>query len=88
MEKSIGKVREKSGNFVSPKKWELCRSVAMLKVQHKFWPPHSTFMRYITKCCVFFLAVNDFKRWLTTEVGLTSFGNLSARHKKVNATHC
>ena len=31
------------------------RSVAMLKVQDKFWPPHSTFMRYITKCCVFFL---------------------------------
>ena len=36
----------------------------------------------------FFLAVNDSKLWFTTEVGLTSFGNLSARHTKVKASHC
>ena len=37
---------------------------------------------------MFFLAVNDLKHWSTTGVRLTSYGNLSARRKKVKATHC
>ena len=27
MEKNTGKVREKSGNFVSPEKWEPCENI-------------------------------------------------------------
>ena len=27
MEKNTGKVREKSGNFVIPEKWEPCRNI-------------------------------------------------------------
>ena len=36
MEKNTGKVREKSGNFVSPEKWEPCEvSIAMSRSPNK-----------------------------------------------------
>ena len=37
MAKNTGKVREKSGNFVSPEKWEPCNTRALVrkKTKHK-----------------------------------------------------
>ena len=34
MEKNTGKVREKSGNFVIPEKWEPCNTVGKRAVGH------------------------------------------------------
>ena len=37
MEKNTGKVREKSGNFVSPEKWEPCQDMTLeKKTRHEF----------------------------------------------------
>ena len=33
MEKNTGKVREKSGNFVSPEKWEPCVNIEFLQIR-------------------------------------------------------
>ena len=42
MAKSTGKVREKSGNFVSPEKWEPCRSGKIVSKRNNMYTPYNS----------------------------------------------
>ena len=59
MEKNTGKVREKSGNFVSPEKWEPCVIKGLYRIVWSVHTPQRQRLRQISiGFCTHFIGIS------------------------------